>query len=219
MRREAHEAASESCEKTGWGAPECPEKLSQVKSRHKIVGGIVISAHIDVCNGKRYNNETLTVKYKGKNISEVLNMTVEQATIFFEAVPKIKKKLDTLNQVGLGYLKLGQPATTLSGGEAQRVKLAKELSKTSTGKTIYLLDEPTTGLHFHDVQLLMDVLQKLNSQGNTIVVIEHNLDVIRNSDWIIDIGPEGGNGGGEIVAAGNTSQLAKCKKSYTGKFL
>ena len=146
-------------------------------------------------------------------------MTVEQATIFFEAVPKIKKKLDTLNQVGLGYLRLGQPATTLSGGEAQRVKLAKELSKTSTGKTIYLLDEPTTGLHFHDVQLLMDVLQKLNSQGNTIVVIEHNLDVIRNSDWIIDIGPEGGNGGGEIVAAGDTNQLAKCKKSYTGKFL
>ena len=173
----------------------------------------------DVCNGKRYNNETLTIKYKGKNISEVLNMTVEQATIFFEAVPKIKKKLDTLNQVGLGYLRLGQPATTLSGGEAQRVKLAKELSKTSTGKTIYLLDEPTTGLHFHDVQLLMDVLQKLNSQGNTIVVIEHNLDVIRNSDWIIDIGPEGGNGGGQIVATGNTSQLAKCKKSYTGKYL
>ena len=173
----------------------------------------------DVCNGKRYNNETLTVKYKGKNISEVLNMTVEQATVFFEAVPKIKKKLDTLNQVGLGYLRLGQPATTLSGGEAQRVKLAKELSKTSTGKTIYLLDEPTTGLHFHDVQLLMDVLHKLNSQGNTIVVIEHNLDVIRNSDWIIDIGPEGGNGGGEIVAAGSAGQLAKCKKSYTGKFL
>ena len=162
---------------------------------------------------------TLTIKYKGKNISEVLDMTVEQATVFFEAVPKIKKKLDTLNEVGLGYLRLGQPATTLSGGEAQRVKLAKELSKTSTGKTIYLLDEPTTGLHFHDVQLLMDVLHKLNSQGNTIVVIEHNLDVIRNSDWIIDIGPEGGNDGGEIVAAGNTSQLAKCKKSYTGKFL
>ena len=159
------------------------------------------------------------MKYKGKNISEVLNMTVEQATVFFEAVPKIKKKLDTLNQVGLGYLRLGQPATTLSGGEAQRVKLAKELSKTSTGKTIYLLDEPTTGLHFHDVQLLMDVLHKLNSQGNTIVVIEHNLDVIRNSDWIIDIGPEGGNGGGEIVAAGSAGQLAKCKKSYTGKFL
>ena len=173
----------------------------------------------DVCNGRRYNNETLTIKYKGKNISEVLDMTVEQATVFFEAVPKIKKKLDTLNEVGLGYLRLGQPATTLSGGEAQRVKLAKELSKTSTGKTIYLLDEPTTGLHFHDVQLLMDVLHKLNSQGNTIVVIEHNLDVIRNSDWIIDIGPEGGNDGGEIVAAGNTSQLAKCKKSYTGKFL
>ena len=144
----------------------------------------------DVCDGQRYNSETLTIRYKGKNISEVLGLTVEQATVFFEAVPKIKKKLDTLNEVGLGYLRLGQPATTLSGGEAQRVKLAKELSKTSTGRTIYLLDEPTTGLHFHDVQLLMDVLHKLNSQGNTILVIEHNLDVIKNYDLIIDIGPE-----------------------------
>ena len=173
----------------------------------------------DVCDGQRYNSETLTIRYKGKNISEVLGLTVEQATGFFQAVPKIKKKLDTLNEVGLGYLRLGQPATTLSGGEAQRVKLAKELSKTSTGRTIYLLDEPTTGLHFHDVQLLMDVLHKLNSQGNTIVVIEHNLDVIKNSDWIIDIGPEGGNGGGEIVAAGVLDKVSKIKKSYTGKFL
>ena len=173
----------------------------------------------DVCDGQRYNSETLTIRYKGKNISEVLGLTVEQAAVFFEAVPKIKKKLDTLNEVGLGYLRLGQPATTLSGGEAQRVKLAKELSKTSTGRTIYLLDEPTTGLHFHDVQLLMDVLHKLNSQGNTIVVIEHNLDVIKNSDWIIDIGPEGGNGGGEIVAAGILDKVSKVRKSYTGKFL
>ncbi len=173
----------------------------------------------DVCDGQRYNSETLTIRYKGKNISEVLGLTVEQATVFFQAVPKIKKKLDTLNEVGLGYLRLGQPATTLSGGEAQRVKLAKELSKTSTGRTIYLLDEPTTGLHFHDVQLLMDVLHKLNSQGNTIVVIEHNLDVIKNSDWIIDIGPEGGNGGGEIVAAGILEKVSKVRKSYTGKFL
>ncbi|MFL2734490.1 MAG: excinuclease ABC subunit UvrA [Gammaproteobacteria bacterium] len=173
----------------------------------------------DVCDGQRYNSETLTIRYKGKNISEVLGLTVEQATVFFQAVPKIKKKLDTLNEVGLGYLRLGQPATTLSGGEAQRVKLAKELSKTSTGRTIYLLDEPTTGLHFHDVQLLMDVLHKLNSQGNTIVVIEHNLDVIKNSDWIIDIGPEGGNGGGEIVAAGILDKVSKVRKSYTGKFL
>ena len=173
----------------------------------------------DVCDGQRYNSETLTIRYKGKNISEVLGLTVEQASVIFEAVPKIKKKLDTLNEVGLGYLRLGQPATTLSGGEAQRVKLAKELSKTSTGRTIYLLDEPTTGLHFHDVQLLMDVLHKLNSQGNTIVVIEHNLDVIKNSDWIIDIGPEGGNGGGEIVAAGILDKVSKVRKSYTGKFL
>ena len=173
----------------------------------------------DVCDGQRYNSETLTIRYKEKNISEVLGLTVEQATVFFQAVPKIKKKLDTLNEVGLGYLRLGQPATTLSGGEAQRVKLAKELSKTSTGRTIYLLDEPTTGLHFHDVQLLMDVLHKLNSQGNTIVVIEHNLDVIKNSDWIIDIGPEGGNGGGEIVAAGILDKVSKVRKSYTGKFL
>ena len=173
----------------------------------------------DVCEGKRYNKETLSVKYKGKNISEVLNMTVEQALTFFDAVPIIKKKLTTLNDVGLGYIRLGQPATTLSGGEAQRVKLAKELSKTATGRTLYLLDEPTTGLHFHDVSLLLNVLHRLKSQGNTVVIIEHNLDVIKNSDWIIDIGPEGGKNGGKIIAEGPPEKIVKEKKSFTGIFL
>ena len=173
----------------------------------------------DVCNGARYNEETLSIKYKGKNISEVLNLTVEQALKFFDAVPLIKRKLKTLNDVGLGYVRLGQSATTLSGGEAQRVKLAKELSKVATGKTMYLLDEPTTGLHFHDVSLLLKVLDKLKSQGNTIVVIEHNLDIIKNSDWIIDIGPEGGKKGGNIVAQGTKEDLKKSKKSHTGRFL
>ena len=173
----------------------------------------------DVCNGARYNEETLSIKYKGKNISEVLDLTVEQALKFFDAVPLIKRKLETLNNVGLGYVRLGQSATTLSGGEAQRVKLAKELSKVATGKTMYLLDEPTTGLHFHDVSLLLKVLDKLKSQGNTIVVIEHNLDIIKNSDWIIDIGPEGGKNGGKIIAQGNKEDLKKSKKSHTGRFL
>ena len=173
----------------------------------------------DVCNGARYNEETLSVKYKGKNISEVLDLTVEQALKFFDAVPLIKRKLATLNDVGLGYIKLGQSATTLSGGEAQRVKLAKELSKVATGRTLYLLDEPTTGLHFHDVSLLLKVLEKLKSQGNTIVVIEHNLDVIKNSDWIIDIGPEGGKGGGKIIAEGTKKDIKKSKISHTAKFL
>ena len=173
----------------------------------------------DVCDGKRYNNETLSIKFKGKNISEVLNMTVEQALKFFDAVPVIKKKLNTLNEVGLGYIRLGQPATTLSGGEAQRVKLAKELSKTATGRTLYLLDEPTTGLHFHDVSLLLNVLHRLKSQGNTVVIIEHNLDVIKNSDWIVDIGPEGGKNGGMIIAEGSPEKIMKEKKSFTGTFL
>jgi excinuclease ABC subunit A len=173
----------------------------------------------DICEGDRYNKETLSVKFKGKNISEVLNMTVEQALSFFDAIPTIKRKLKTLTDVGLGYIRLGQPATTLSGGEAQRVKLAKELSKMATGKTLYLLDEPTTGLHFHDVSLLLSVLQKLKSQGNTVVIIEHNLDVIKNSDWIIDIGPEGGKNGGEIIAQGTPEEIMKVKKSYTGLFL
>lgn len=173
----------------------------------------------EVCGGKRYNRETLEVRYKGKNIHEVLEMTVEEGCTFFENVPKIKRKLDTLYDVGLGYLKIGQPSTTLSGGEAQRVKLATELSKRSTGKTIYILDEPTTGLHTADVHMLIDVLQKLVDAGNTVVVIEHNLDVIKTADHIIDLGPEGGDGGGTIVAQGTPEKVARSKKSYTGQYL
>ena len=176
----------------------------------------------DVCNGTRYNRETLEIYYKGKNIHEVLSMTVEEALIFFSAIPQIKKKLDTLLEVGLGYIKLGQSATTLSGGEAQRVKLAKELSKRDTGKTLYILDEPTTGLHFHDVKRLLNILFTLRDHGNTIIVIEHNLDVIKSADWIIDMGPEGGDGGGSIVVSGIPEDLAKDYKkngSFTAKFL
>ncbi len=173
----------------------------------------------EVCEGKRYNRETLEVKYKGKNIYEVLEMTVEEGLEFFSAVPKISRKLQTLFDVGLGYIKIGQPATTLSGGEAQRVKLATELSKRSTGKTIYILDEPTTGLHSYDVHMLIEVLQRLVDSGNTVVVIEHNLDVIKTADYIIDLGPEGGDKGGEIVAVGTPEEIAKNKKSHTGRFL
>lgn len=173
----------------------------------------------DVCKGKRYNRETLEIKYKGKNIHEVLDMTVEDALGFFDAIPAIKRKVQTLMDVGLSYIKLGQSATTLSGGEAQRVKLARELSKRDTGKTLYILDEPTTGLHFYDIQQLLNVLHKLRDAGNTIVVIEHNLDVIKTADWLIDLGPEGGSGGGEILIAGTPEQVAACKKSYTGKYL
>ena len=173
----------------------------------------------DICNGKRYNEQTLEVKYKDKNISDILNMTVEDALKFFESHPAIKKKLATLNDVGLGYITLGQSAVTLSGGEAQRIKLAKELSKRSTGKTLFILDEPTTGLHFADIELLLEVLKKLQSQGNTIVVIEHNLDVIKTADWVIDLGPEGGDDGGTIVAEGTPEQVSKVKGSYTGMFL
>ena len=173
----------------------------------------------EVCRGARYNRETLEVKYKGKNISNVLNMTVEEAMNFFSNIPKIRKKLETIYDVGLGYITLGQSATTLSGGEAQRVKLATELSKKSTGKTIYILDEPTTGLHTADVKKLLDVLNKLVDANNSVVVIEHNLDVIKTADYIIDLGPEGGSGGGEIVAVGTPEEVAKCKKSYTGKYL
>jgi len=173
----------------------------------------------EVCKGKRYNRETLEVKYKGKNISEVLEMTVEEATEFFKPIPKIYKKLATLLDVGLGYIRLGQPATTLSGGEAQRIKLAAELSKRATGRTVYILDEPTTGLHFEDVRKLLGVLHQLVEQGNTVVVIEHNLDVIKTADWIIDMGPEGGTGGGRIVAAGTPEDVAKVQGSHTGKFL
>jgi excinuclease ABC subunit A len=173
----------------------------------------------DVCHGKRYNRETLDIRYKGKNIHEVLSMTIEQAHEFFEAVPTVKRKLKTLLDVGLGYVKLGQSATTLSGGEAQRVKLSLELSKRDTGRTLYILDEPTTGLHFHDIQLLLKVIHTLKKHGNTIVIIEHNLDVIKTADWIIDLGPEGGGGGGEIIAVGTPENVAKVAKSYTGKYL
>jgi excinuclease ABC subunit A len=173
----------------------------------------------DVCHGKRYNRETLDVRYKGKNIHEVLSMTIEQAFEFFEAVPVVKRKLKTLLDVGLGYVKLGQSATTLSGGEAQRVKLSLELSKRDTGRTLYILDEPTTGLHFQDIQLLLEVIFSLREQGNTILIIEHNLDVIKTADWIIDMGPEGGSGGGLIIAEGSPETVVKVKGSYTGKYL
>jgi excinuclease ABC subunit A len=173
----------------------------------------------DVCHSKRYNRETLEVQYKGKNISEVLDMTIEDAREFFDAVPAIARKLQTLMDVGLSYICLGQAATTLSGGEAQRVKLSRELSKRDTGKTLYILDEPTTGLHFHDIKQLLAVLHHLRDQGNTIVVIEHNLDVIKTADWIVDLGPEGGSGGGEIIAEGSPEQVARVKGSYTGHYV
>ena len=173
----------------------------------------------EVCKGKRYNRETLEVKYKGKNIADVLDMTVEEALEFFENIPKIKNKIQTLYDVGLGYIKLGQPSTTLSGGEAQRVKLATELSKRATGKTLYILDEPTTGLHIADVHRLVDILQRLVDTGNTIIVIEHNLDLIKTADHIIDLGPEGGDAGGEVIAIGTPEQICKNEKSYTGKFM
>ena len=173
----------------------------------------------EVCKGKRYNRETLEVRYKGKNISEVLEMTVDEALPFFEALPRIRDKLQTLVDVGLGYVKLGQSSTTLSGGEAQRVKLATELAKRSTGSTIYILDEPTTGLHTADVHRLIDVLQRLVDAGNTVLVIEHNLDVIKTADHIVDLGPEGGDGGGTVVCTGTPEQVAACGASYTGQYL
>ena len=173
----------------------------------------------DTCNGKRYNSETLQVRYKGKSIADILEMTVEESISYFEDIPKISRKLKTLNDVGLGYIHLGQQAPTLSGGEAQRVKLAAELSKTSTGKTLYLLDEPTTGLHFEDINILIELLDKLVNKGNTVVIIEHNLDVIKYADWIIDMGPEGGDNGGKIIAEGTPEEIVKIKKSYTGRYL
>ena len=173
----------------------------------------------EVCQGKRYNRETLEVKYKGKSIYDVLNMRVEEAVEFFAPVPAIKRKIETLNDVGLSYLKLGQPSTELSGGEAQRVKLATELSRRSTGKTIYILDEPTTGLHFDDVNKLVEILHRLAEGGNTVVVIEHNLDVIKTADYIIDLGPEGGDRGGTVVAQGTPEEVAENPASYTGQYV
>jgi excinuclease ABC subunit A len=173
----------------------------------------------DVCHGSRYNRETLDIRYRGKNIAEVLAMTVEQAYDFFQAIPPIRSKLQTLTDVGLGYITLGQSATTLSGGESQRVKLSKELSRRATGRTLYILDEPTTGLHFADTQKLLDMLNQLVDTGNTVVVIEHNLDVIKTADWIIDLGPEGGDRGGQIVAEGTPEDVVQVKESYTGQFL
>lgn len=173
----------------------------------------------EVCHGKRYNRETLEVRYKGKSIADILNMTINQAVEFFENVPNILNKIKTLQEVGLGYIKLGQSSTTLSGGESQRVKLATELSKRDTGKTLYILDEPTTGLHFEDIRILMDVLQTLVDRGNTVIIIEHNLDVIKLADYIIDIGPEGGRNGGNIIFEGTPENMTKSMKGYTSLFL
>src|SRR5699024_1950501 len=173
----------------------------------------------EVCHGKRYNRETLEVLFKGKNISDVLDMRIEEALQFFSNIPKITRKLQTIADVGLGYIKLGQPATTLSGGEAQRVKLASELHKRSTGKTVYIIDEPTTGLHMDDIKRLLAVIQRLVENGDTVIIIEHNLDVIKTADHIIDLGPEGGDGGGQVVAIGTPEVIIDCEQSYTGKYL
>ena len=173
----------------------------------------------EMCKGKRYNRETLEILFRNKSISDVLNMTVEEGRKFFKAVPSIRNKLDALSRVGLDYVKIGQRATTLSGGEAQRVKLAKELARRATGKTLYILDEPTTGLHYDDVKKLLDVLQELVNQGNTVIVIEHNMEVIKTADWIIDLGPEGGNKGGKIIVSGTPEKVSQNKESFTGNYL
>ena len=173
----------------------------------------------EVCKGKRFNRETLEIMYKGKSIADTLDMTVDDALVFFENIPRIKRKLLTLKNVGLGYIHLGQQATTLSGGEAQRVKLSAELSKTATGSTLYILDEPTTGLHFEDIRMLLGVLNELVERGNSVLVIEHNLDVIKTADHVIDIGPDGGEDGGEIIALGTPEEVAKNRRSYTGQYL
>jgi len=178
-----------------------------------------VYVHCETCQGKRYNRETLDIRYKGKTIDEVLHMTVDEALEFFSAIPALKNRLTTLQQVGLGYIQLGQSATTLSGGEAQRVKLSKELARKATGDTLYILDEPTTGLHFHDVAKLLDVLHALVNRGNTVIVIEHNLDVIKTADWIVDMGPEGGDKGGTVVISGTPEQVAACETSHTGHYL
>jgi excinuclease ABC subunit A len=178
-----------------------------------------VTVPCEVCKGKRYNREALEIRFKGKNIADVLDMTVEEAFLFFENIPRLKNKLETLCDVGLSYIRLGQPATTLSGGEAQRVKLTTELSKRATGRTLYILDEPTTGLSFPDVEALLGVLQRLVSGGNTVIVIEHHLDVVKNADYIIDLGPGAGDGGGYVVATGTPEEIAQEQKSATGKYL
>ena len=178
-----------------------------------------VYVNCEVCNGKRYNRETLEIRYKGKSIADVLDMTIDEAVEFFSAMPKLHRKLKTLQDVGLGYVTLGQQSTTLSGGEAQRVKLATELARTDTGRTLYILDEPTTGLHFEDIRILLGVLQKLVNKGNTVLVIEHNMDVIKVADWVIDLGPDGGRAGGQIVFTGTPEQLAKQKDNFTGQYL
>nr|MDA3792776.1 ATP-binding cassette domain-containing protein [Elusimicrobiota bacterium] len=173
----------------------------------------------DACHGKKFTDATLEIQYKGKNIYEILDMTVEEAYLFFKKIPKIKKILGTLNDDGLGYIKLGQSSITLSGGEAQRIKLARELAKRSSGETLYILDEPTTGLHPHDIKYLLKVLHSLVDRGNTVVIIEHNMDVIKNADWVIDLGPDGGENGGRVLVCEKPSKLIKYSKSYTGQFL
>jgi excinuclease ABC subunit A len=173
----------------------------------------------DVCKGKRYNRETLEIHFRGKSIADVLEMTVDEGVEFFKAVPVIRDKMLTLQQVGLGYIHIGQQATTLSGGEAQRVKLAKELSRRATGRTVYILDEPTTGLHFEDVRKLLEVLHRLVESGNTVIVIEHNLEVIKTADWVLDLGPDGGSGGGRLIAEGPPEEIVKVAESYTGQYL
>ena len=178
-----------------------------------------VYVNCEVCNGKRYNRETLEIRYKGKSIADVLDMTIDEGVDFFDAYPKIYRKLKAMQDVGLGYVKLGQASTTLSGGEAQRVKLATELAKGDTGKTLYILDEPTTGLHFEDIRVLLEVLQKLVDKGNTVLVIEHNMDVIKVADWVIDMGPDGGRGGGRIVFEGTPEELAEEKGNDTGRYL
>ena len=227
MIRELFAATADARER-GYKAGRFSFNVSGGRCEHCFGDGIIkIEMHFlpdifvpcEVCGGKRYNRETLEVRYKGKNISEVLDMTIEEACEFFQSVPSVYNKLKTINDVGLGYIRLGQSATTLSGGEAQRVKLATELSKRSTGKTCYILDEPTTGLHSYDVDKLIKILQRLRSGGNTVIVIEHNLDVIKIADWIVDLGPEGGDGGGQIVVTGSPETVAACEKSYTGQFL
>jgi len=178
-----------------------------------------VEVHCEDCNGKRYNRETLEIRFKGKSISDVLNLTINQAVKFFEAIPSIFRKIKTLQDVGLGYITLGQSATTLSGGEAQRIKLASELSKRSTGNTFYILDEPTTGLHFEDVKVFLKVIETIVDKGNTVLIIEHNLDVIKIADYIIDIGKEGGDKGGQLICNGTPESIVKCKDSYTAKYL